>query len=50
MTFNYHCIGGVIDDLDKDFVDDVKKLLEIMPKAIKGTTPYSPATSLPTTV
>lgn len=35
MTFNYHCIGGVIDDLDKDFVDDVKKLLEIMPKAIK---------------
>ena len=35
MTFNYHCIGGVIEDLDKDFVDDVKKLLEIMPKAIK---------------
>ena len=24
-TFNYHCIGGVIDDLDKDFVDDVKE-------------------------
>jgi len=35
MTFNYNCIGGVRADLDKDFVKDVKALLEIMPKAIK---------------
>ncbi|WP_295730642.1 NADH-quinone oxidoreductase subunit C [uncultured Muribaculum sp.] len=35
MTFNYHCIGGVLEDLDKDFVADVKALLEVMPKAIK---------------
>jgi NADH-quinone oxidoreductase subunit C/D len=35
MTFNYNCIGGVMADLHPDFVADVKKLLEIMPKAIK---------------
>lgn len=35
MTFNYNCIGGVIADLDPNFQSDVKKLLEIMPKAIK---------------
>lgn len=35
MTFNYNCIGGVMADLHPDFVSDVKKLLEIMPKAIK---------------
>lgn len=35
MTFNYNCIGGVIADLDPDFQADVKKLIEIMPKAIK---------------
>ncbi len=35
MTFNYNCIGGVMDDLDKDFVKDVKHLIEIMPKALK---------------
>lgn len=35
MTFNYHCIGGVLEDIDKDFVDDVKALLKIMPAAIK---------------
>lgn len=35
MTFNYNCIGGVMDELDKDFVKDVKKLIEIMPAAIK---------------
>ncbi len=35
MTFNYNCIGGVMDDLDKDFVKDVKNLIEIMPKALK---------------
>lgn len=35
MTFNYNCIGGVIADLDKNFVADVKAFLEIMPKALK---------------
>lgn len=35
MTFNYNCIGGVMDDLDKDFVKDVKHLLSIMPNALK---------------
>ena len=35
MTFNYHCIGGVLEDVDKDFVDDVKALLKVMPAAIK---------------
>lgn len=35
MTFNYNCIGGVIADLHPDFQSDVKKLIEIMPKAIK---------------
>ena len=35
MTFNYNCIGGVMDDLDKDFVSDVKHLIEIMPGALK---------------
>ena len=35
MTFNYNCIGGVIADLHPDFQSDVKKLLEIMPGAIK---------------
>ena len=35
MTFNYNCIGGVMADLDEGFVPAVKKLLEIMPKALK---------------
>lgn len=35
MTFNYNTIGGVRQDLDKDFVKDVKAMLEIMPKAIE---------------
>lgn len=35
MTFNYETIGGVIADLDKDFVKDVKALLEVLPKNIK---------------
>lgn len=35
MTFNYNCIGGVMADLDSNFVSDVKALLEVMPKAIK---------------
>ncbi len=35
MTFNYDCIGGVMADLDKDFVADVKALLAVIPKNIK---------------
>lgn len=35
MTFNYDCIGGVMADLDKDFVVDVKALLAVIPKNIK---------------
>lgn len=35
MTFNYNCIGGIMDDIEEDFVKDVKELLAIMPGAIK---------------
>lgn len=35
MTFNYDCIGGVMADLDPDFVTDVKELLAVIPKNIK---------------
>ena len=35
MTFNYECIGGVMQDLAPDFADDVRALLEIIPKNIK---------------
>ena len=35
MSMNYNVIGGVIADLDPDFVSDVKKLLEVMPGALK---------------
>jgi len=35
MTFNYDCIGGVMQDLDPDFQKDVKALLEVLPKNIK---------------
>lgn len=35
MTFNYGCIGGVMQDLAPDFVQDVKALLEVLPKNIK---------------
>jgi len=35
MTFNYDCIGGVMQDLAPDFVADVKALLEVLPKNIK---------------
>lgn len=35
MTFNYACIGGVMQDLAPDFADDVRALLEILPKNIK---------------
>lgn len=35
MTFNYDCIGGVMQDLDPDFVSDVKALLATIPANIK---------------
>jgi len=35
MTFNYECIGGVMQDLAPDFVQDVKALLAVLPKNIK---------------
>ncbi len=35
MTFNYDCIGGVMQDLAPDFVDDVKALLAVIPKNLK---------------
>lgn len=35
MTFNYSCIGGVMQDLAPDFVDDVKALLAVLPANIK---------------
>ncbi len=35
MTFNYDCIGGVMQDLAPDFVQDVKALLEVLPRNIK---------------
>ena len=35
MTFNYGCIGGVMQDLHEDFVSDVKELLAVLPKNIK---------------
>lgn len=31
MTFNYDCFGGVMADLDPDFVKDVKELLAVLP-------------------
>jgi len=35
MSMNYNVIGGVIADIDKNFVSDVKKLIEIMPSRLK---------------
>lgn len=35
MTFNYDVIGGVMADLDVDFVKDVKDLLATLPRNIK---------------
>ncbi|MBO4944129.1 MAG: NADH-quinone oxidoreductase subunit D [Muribaculaceae bacterium] len=35
MTFNYECIGGVMQDLHPDFVNDVKELLDVLPANIK---------------
>lgn len=34
MTFNYDCIGGVMQDLHPDFVQDVKALLNVLPANI----------------
>ena len=35
MTFNYDCIGGVMQDLADDFVADTRALLDVLPKNIK---------------
>lgn len=35
MTFNYGCIGGVMADIDENFVKDVKALLAVIPANIK---------------
>lgn len=35
MTFNYDCIGGVMQDLAPDFVQDVHALLDVIPANIK---------------
>ena len=35
MTFNYDCIGGVMQDLDSNFQQDVKDLLAVIPANIK---------------
>ena len=35
MSLNYNVIGGVIADLNPDFVKDVKHLIEIMPSRLK---------------
>ncbi len=35
MSFNYPCIGGVMQDLHPDFVKDVKELLAVLPANIK---------------
>lgn len=35
MTFNYDCIGGVMQDLAPDFVSDVHALLDVIPANIK---------------
>lgn len=35
MTFNYDCIGGVMQDLDADFAKDVHALLDVLPANIK---------------
>ncbi len=34
MTFNYDCIGGVMADLDPNFVEDVKALLAVLDKNV----------------
>lgn len=34
MTFNYDCIGGVMADIDPNFVNDVRELLAVIPKNV----------------
>ena len=34
MTFNYDCIGGVMADLDANFVSDTKALLDVLQKNV----------------
>jgi NADH-quinone oxidoreductase subunit C/D len=34
MTFNYDCIGGVMQDLDENFVKDVEELLAVLEKNV----------------
>ena len=35
MTFNYEVIGGVMQELDPNFVEDTRALLEVLPRNIK---------------
>lgn len=35
MTFNYDCIGGVMQDLDSNFRHDVKELLKVIPANLR---------------
>lgn len=35
MTFNYDCIGGVMQDLDSNFQHDVKELLKVIPANLR---------------
>ena len=35
MTFNYECVGGVMQDLAPDFVKDVKALLAVIPANLR---------------
>ena len=35
MTFNYDCIGGVMQDLDSNFRNDVKELLKVIPANLR---------------
>lgn len=35
MTFNYDCIGGVMADVDPDFIKDVRALIAVIPENLK---------------
>lgn len=35
MTFNYDCVGGVMEDLHPDFAKDVQALIDVIPGNIK---------------
>ncbi|WP_438590245.1 hypothetical protein [Duncaniella muris] len=47
MTFNYDCIGGIMQDLHPDFVKDATRFSTCSAQTSRSTTRYSPATSLP---